>query len=85
MTNHRPPRVFVTHIGAETRLPAFDLVRKLRAEGVRADMDYEGRSLKAQMRSANRVKAPRVVIIGRDELASGTAKLRESGKAWRTK
>jgi len=51
-------RVFVTHIGPETRGPAFDLVRQLRGEGIAADMDYEGRSLKAQMRSANRVKAP---------------------------
>ena len=56
-------RVFVTHIGpsilserveGETRGPAFDLVRQLRADGIAADMDYEGRSLKAQMRSANR-------------------------------
>ncbi len=40
---------------------------KRTAVGFTADMDYEGRSLKAQMRSANRVKAPWVVIIGGDE------------------
>ncbi|MCE9582511.1 MAG: histidine--tRNA ligase [Planctomycetes bacterium] len=74
-------RVFVTHIGPETRGPAFDLVRQLRGEGVAADMDYEGRSLKAQMRSANRVKAPWVVIIGGDELAKGVVKLRDMGKS----
>ena len=45
-------RVFVTHISPETRGPAFDLVRQLRADGIAADMDDEGRSLKAQMRSA---------------------------------
>ena len=44
-------------------------------------MDYEGRSLKAQMRSANRVKAPWVVIIGGDELAKGVVKLRDMGKS----
>ena len=33
------------HIGPETRVPAFDLVRQRRAEGIAADMDYEGRSL----------------------------------------
>ena len=46
-----------------------------------ADMDHEGRSLKAQMRSANRVKAPWVVIIGGDELAKGVVKLRDMGKS----
>lgn len=59
--------VFVTHIGPEIHGPAFDPVRLLRADGIAADVDYEGRSLKAQMRSANRVMAPRVVIIGGDE------------------
>ena len=76
-----PTRVFVTHIGPETRQPAFDLTRQLRAAGISADMDYEGRSLKAQMRSANRVKAPWVVIIGGDELAKGVVKLRDMGKS----
>jgi len=45
-------RVFVTHINSQTRGPTFYLVRQLRADGIAADMDDEGRSLKAQKRSA---------------------------------
>ncbi|NUN47381.1 MAG: histidine--tRNA ligase [Candidatus Brocadiae bacterium] len=76
-----PTRVYVTHIGPETRDAAFDIVRTLRTAGISADMDFEGRSLKAQMRNANRVKAPRVVILGPDEMAKGEVKVRDMAKS----
>ena len=53
------------------------MTEKLRAAGIRAEMDYERRSLKAQMRSANRVRARYVIVIGPDELAEGKIKLKD--------
>jgi histidyl-tRNA synthetase len=39
-------------------------------------MDYESRSLKAQMRRADKLSVTHVLILGEDELARGTATLR---------
>ncbi len=41
--------------------------------GVRVEMDYEGKSLKSQMRRADKIKARYSVVIGENEAASGRA------------
>ena len=49
---------------------------ELRRAGRSADRAYDGRSMKAQMKAANRSGAAVAVIIGDDELAAGTAVVR---------
>ena len=68
--------VFVTFMG-ENRSRAFTLVQQLRAAGIRADMDHCGRSLKAQFKYANKTGAPVTAVIGDDEAANGTVKLKK--------
>jgi histidyl-tRNA synthetase len=48
----------------------------LRAAGIGADRAYEGRRMKAQMKSADRSGATLTVIIGDDEITSNTAIIR---------
>ena len=67
--------VFVTYMGAN-RPQAFALVQQLRAAGIRADLDHCGRSLKAQFKYANKTGAPVTAVIGDDEAANGTVKLK---------
>ena len=67
--------VFVTYMG-NNRLYAFNLVQQLRAAGIRADLDHCGRSLKAQFKFANKTGAPVTAVIGDDEAANGTVKLK---------
>ena len=62
---------FVVTIDESVRAAGLDLMWRLRHSGIRTTADYQGRSLKAQMRAANRSAAPTVVIIGPDEVASG--------------
>ncbi len=69
--------VYVAAIGAEARIPALALTEGLRATGVKVEMDHQGRSLKAQFKSADKCGAPKVVIVGGDELARGAVKLRD--------
>lgn len=52
------------------------LVNDLRMAGLRADRAYGGRSLKAQMKVADRAHAEYAVILGRDELTRGTVAVR---------
>ena len=49
---------------------------ELRGAGISADRAYEGRSMKSQMKAADRSGAHVAVIIGSDELAAGTAVVR---------
>jgi histidyl-tRNA synthetase len=55
---------------------ALALTQELRASGIAASRAYDNRSMKAQMRAADRSGAAVVVIIGSDERAAGTAVVR---------
>lgn len=72
-----PPETFVAAIGDAPRDAAFQLVRELRLAGIRADIDYDGRSLRGQMKRADRLAAPLVLIIGDDEMARGQVKVKD--------
>jgi len=52
------------------------LANQLHLEGLRAEFDYEGKSLKSQMRRADKLKASNVLILGGDEMKRGKAVLR---------
>ena len=67
--------VFVTYMG-ENRQHAFALVQQLRKNGIKADMDHCGRSLKAQFKYANKTDAPLTAVIGDEEAANGTVKIK---------
>jgi histidyl-tRNA synthetase len=69
--------VFVATLGEEARLPGLKLLAALRDAGVPAETDYLGRSLKAQMKQANRLNARATVILGEDELRQGVATVRD--------
>jgi len=69
--------VFVATLGEAARLPGLKLLAALRAAGVPAETDYLGRSLKAQMKQANRLNARSTVILGEDELRQGAATVRD--------
>lgn len=70
-----PLDVFVVDItgGAE----ALTLTTEFRRAGVRVDRAFDGRSMKAQMKAANRSGARLAVIIGEDEQAAGTVTVRD--------
>lgn len=73
----RAPRVFVAGLGDKPRDRAFFLVQELRGHGVEAELDYEGRSLKSQMRRADKTGARLVLILGEDEMNRGEIQLRD--------
>jgi histidyl-tRNA synthetase len=71
--------VYVVTIGDEARETAFEALTALRRAGVRAEMDYQGRSVRAQMKTANQLRAPYVVVLGEDEIARQEATVRDMG------
>lgn len=68
---------FVAGLGEQGHEAAVDLVWQLRSSGIKADMDYTGRSLKAQMKVADKLGAKYAVILGEDEIANQVAAVRE--------
>ncbi len=71
--------VYIATVDKEikTEEAAFALTRDLRNFGFIAEQDLLGRSLKAQLKQADRLKACYTVLIGGDELKSGQAIIRE--------
>jgi histidyl-tRNA synthetase len=63
--------LFVVAMGDAARLQALALLRELRQGGLEAHMEYEGRSIKSQMKRADRLGAVLTLILGDDELAAG--------------
>ena len=53
----------------------------MRSENKKCEMDYLNRSLKSQMKEANRQGAKSVLIIGKEEIKKGKALLRDMEKA----
>ncbi|KAA0895159.1 histidine--tRNA ligase [Oryzomonas rubra] len=69
----RQPDLFIATMGAGERDFAFRLMHELLQSGVRVEMDYEGKSLKSQMRRADKLGARYSVVIGENEVTSGKA------------
>lgn len=67
---------FIATMGDSVRPDALKLLYELRRAGVAADIDYLGRSLKAQMKYAGKQNARYVVILGEDEVKNGVAGLK---------
>jgi len=69
----RKPDLFLATLGAGEREFAFRLMNELLQQGIRVEMDYEGKSLKSQLRRADKLGARYSVVIGENEVASGRA------------
>ena len=61
---------FLVMLGDEARAAGPQILHRLRQSGLRVDCDYAGRSMKAQMREANRQNAQFALILGETELAA---------------
>ncbi|MGB4657982.1 MAG: histidine--tRNA ligase [Mobilitalea sp.] len=68
--------LYVGILGKEAKSAAFMIVTKLRHAGVIVETDYMDRSVKAQMKYANKIGAKNTVIIGADELANNKANVK---------
>ena len=73
---YRKPDVFLAALGDKSISLAFEWMCTLGLEGVRAEMDFSNKSLKSQMKRADRLGAAYVLIVGEDELQKGLAVLR---------
>ena len=70
------PKLYIAPMGTDARVKAMEIVSKLRANGIYAECDICARSLKAQMKYADKIGARYTLILGDSELESGKAQLK---------
>ncbi len=74
-----PPRceVYLASMGEKAAQRCFAIATRLRDGGVSVECDTVGRSLKAQMKYADKIGARYTIVVGDNELESGQAKLKD--------
>ncbi|HPQ42975.1 MAG TPA: histidine--tRNA ligase [Syntrophales bacterium] len=70
------PNIFMATLGDAAQDFAFSLCNTLRQAGIRAEMDLSNRSLKSQMKRSNKLNCSHTLILGEQEMETGTAQLR---------
>ncbi|HWK24340.1 MAG TPA: histidine--tRNA ligase [Ureibacillus sp.] len=69
--------IYLVAMGDEAKLKSAELISSFRAKGISADMDYVDRKMKAQMKSADRLGAKFVLVIGDSELEENAVNVKE--------
>ncbi|WP_123054259.1 histidine--tRNA ligase [Clostridium sp. JN-1] len=74
--------LYIGSIGVDAKMEVLKIINRLREEGLKCECDHMNRSVKAEMKYANKIDVRFTLIIGDNELESGTAKLKrmEDGK-----
>ncbi|MEG1457758.1 MAG: histidine--tRNA ligase [Acetivibrio sp.] len=68
--------LYVGILGKEAKARGYQMVTTLRQAGIVVETDYMDRSVKAQMKFANKIGAKNTVILGADELEKGKATIK---------
>ena len=71
----QPPDLYVAMM-KDVQTEGFRIVNALRQQGISVETDYLDKSIKAQMKYANKIHAPFVVVLGADEIANGKVRLK---------
>ncbi len=81
--DNEKPEIFIANIGADADLFVQKLIYDLRKDGILAERDYLARSVKAQMKYANKLDAKYSAVIGDDDISAGKANIKnmETGES----
>ena len=71
------PQIFIAALGHRSKIKAFEWVCALNKTGIRTEMDFGDKSLKSQMKRANKLGVDHVLIVGEKELTEGSVVLRD--------
>lgn len=80
----KPCDIYVASMGEDANVYASGLCARLRSEGVSAEMDLSKKSLKAQMKYADKLGARYTIVLGDNETTSGNAQLKDMATGEKT-
>jgi len=72
--------LFIAALGDDAQRLAFKLCNAVRIKGIRSDMDYAGKSLKSQMKRADKLNSYYTLILGDNEIRENRAEFRDMRK-----
>ena len=70
-------KLYIVTMGEDSRTFALRLLTQLRNSGIKCDTDFLNRSVKSQMREANKSNAEYVIVLGDDEMKTNSVKLKK--------
>jgi histidyl-tRNA synthetase len=73
----KKPDIYIAALGEKSIEMAFEWICALGLEGIQSEMDFSDRSLKSQMKRANRLGAEHVLIVGEKEIEEGSVIFRD--------
>lgn len=81
--NEENPEIFLANIGENADMYVQKIVLDLRKDGISAERDYGARSLKAQMKYANKIGARFSAVVGDDDITKGALNVKnmETGES----
>ena len=74
------PQLFIAALGDKAQKLAFTVCNRLRTMGIKAEMDYGGKSLKSQMKRADKLSSHYAIILGDREILENKAEFRDMQK-----
>jgi histidyl-tRNA synthetase len=80
----KAPKLYIAALGERATVKALEITERLRREGKYVECDIVGRSLKAQMKYANKIGAEYTLIIGDSEIDAGCAQLKNMADGTQT-
>lgn len=74
-----PPHldIYVAPISDDVRAKAYEITQTLRKNGIKADVDLNGKKFKKLMNYADRIKVPKIAIVGAKDLEKGKITIRD--------
>lgn len=70
------PQLYIVTFGDDARKIGIVISNKLREKGIHCETDLLNRSIKAQMKEANKLNTKYVVVIGDEEINTGEVKIK---------
>ncbi|OQY16236.1 MAG: histidine--tRNA ligase [Desulfobacteraceae bacterium 4572_35.1] len=78
------PKIFFATMGEQAEEIAFKLLHQLQRHGIHAEMDFSGKSLKAQLRRADKLGCKFTLFLGENEINDGNAQLKKMADGTQT-
>ena len=69
--------VYVAPITKDVREKAFEITQLLRKNGIKTDVDLNGKKFKKLMNYADKIKVEKIIIVGANDLAEGKVTVRD--------
>ncbi|MEO8665682.1 MAG: histidine--tRNA ligase [Ignavibacteria bacterium] len=77
-------KLYIVSIGEDSKRRTLNLLCELRGSGIKCETDFLNRSVKSQLKEANKLNAEYVIVIGDDELKNNSVKLRKMSESTET-